>query len=128
MIVQVDLQDELADAAVADLEELVTGKMRDALTYIQAETVARGPKLSGWFRGSVTPYCGEISSFKPERGLPFYPEQGDDAVDQAFSQFLFGDEVGVVSNADHANRLAHGWSTQAADGWTDVIAIEASNL
>ena len=49
-------------------------------------------------------------------------------VDRAMEAWKPGVEAGVYSNAAHANRLAHGWSTQAADGWTDVIAEEASRL
>lgn len=109
---------------LADIE----AKRLTAVSHIQNETVTRGPKLSGWFKGSVFPFVGSPGSFLPEEGLPFYPQLGDEAVDAVVRGATIAETVGVCSNAPHANRLAHGWSEQAADGWTDVVILEASRL
>lgn len=120
--------DQLGAAVAAEIEAAIRGKVLAQLSYLQQETVTRGPKLSGWFRGSVFPWNGAPGDFLPEEGLPFYPEQGDFEVDAVMEQFELGTDVGIASNAPHANRLAHGWSAQAADGWTDVVAMEAAAL
>lgn len=107
---------------------VVTDEVDRALTYVQTKMVERGPKLTGLFRGSIVPYLGEPSTFKPEKNLPSYQDHGEEAVAAAMSGFSVGDEVGVVSNVDHATRLARGWSKQAADGWVDLIAEEATRV
>lgn len=110
------------------LEADLRAKRLEAVSYIQAETVSRGPKLSGWFRGSVHPWAGDPGDWAPERDLPFYPEKGDFEVDAVVADAPLYEPAGVAAHTPHSNRLAHGWSAQAADGWTDVIVLEAAAL
>jgi len=60
--------------------------------------------------------------------LPFYPPLGDDAWDAVLEEWTLGREVGFVDQVPYSEKLAHGYSPQAAEGWVEVITEEANQL
>lgn len=110
-------------------EESLREDVRRVFDFIQNEHTDQAPVQSGRYRSELQFYRNSM----PEDELygkdkPFYPPPGHDQIDAVMDTWQVGEEVGFVDNAPYAERIAEGWSDQAAAGWLDTITADAVAL
>lgn len=125
LIVDLDRIEDAVTAIMVTVKEGTRETAGAALRATQRNLTARGPKRTGRFRGSVIPYRGAPTEPPPPEDQAFFPIRGDNEVDALMQGWEPGEEVGTASELDYSNRLAHGYSKQAPDGWVDVAVMDA---
>ncbi len=114
------------DTAVRDIADIMAATLdkdvRGSGYLLVDEWDGAAPVRSGDFRASLEGGVGEV----PENdglppNLPHYAPPGHDMVDAVMADWSPGQPIIFADQVPYAERLANGYSPQAAAGWVDVI-------